>query len=833
MFLRDTRTHALVKHARAVPRSPTCGADKCYCSVPDEQARQLSIKCVPMSLVLQSLRGKSYLVNLLDCPGHVNFSDETSAALRLADGALVVVDAVEGVMTQTTRALRHAVAEGVPLVLLINKVDRLLLELKLPPGDAYHKLVHTIEEVNSVLAGCGYSGRRLSPELGNVIFASALYSWSFTLPSFASLYAERHPSINAAALAKRLWGDWYVDEETGSFERRGDQRTFVAFVLEPLYKIYSHALGSEPGADLQALLAELGVFLTKKEMRQDPRPLLRLVLSKLFNNSAGLVDALVRHIPSPVDSAPSRVESIYTGDLTTEIAAGMQACDPHGQLMVNVTKLYSRSDGSVFDAFGRVMSGSVTVGDTVAVLRPGYSLDDPEDMSVCTITGIWVYQARYRVAVNRVQAGNWALFDGLDQAISKTATLTRPSPGDACVFRPLSFDTIACVKVAIEPINPSELPKMLDALRKIGKSYPLAHTKIEDSGEHIILGTGELYLDCILHDLRRMYADIEIKVADPVASFAETVVDTSSIRCFAETPNRMSRLTMIAEPLDEGLAGDIESGRINLSWERPRVAAFFQSPPYNWDVLAARTVWAFGPDPGNGPNVLIDDTLSDEADKRLLYSVRPSIVQGFQWGTREGPLCDEPIRNVKFKILEAQIAEQAMHRGGGQIIPTARRVVYSSFLLATPRLMEPVYSVHIQTPADCIAAIYKVLARRRGHVTKEVPKPGTPLFDVEAFVPVIDSFGFETDLRTHTQGQAFCVSVFDHWAIVPGDPLDKSIVLHPLEPSPPPALAREFMIKTRRRKGLSEDVTVSKFFDDPMLLELAKQDQELQAYADR
>lgn len=76
-------------------------------------------------------------------------------------------------------------------------------------------------------------------------------------------------------------------------------------------------------------------------------------------------------------------------------------------------------------------------------------------------------------------------------------------------------------------------------------------------------------------------------------------------------------------------------------------------------------------------------------------------------------------------------------------------------------------------------------------------------YKLQAFLPVIESFGFETDLRYHTQGQAFCVSVFDHWAIVPGDPLDKNIVLRPLEPAPIQHLAREFMVKTRRRKVYS------------------------------
>jgi 116 kDa U5 small nuclear ribonucleoprotein component len=105
----------------------------------------------------------------------------------------------------------------------------------------------------------------------------------------------------------------------------------------------------------------------------------------------------------------------------------------------------------------------------------------------------------------------------------------------------------------------------------------------------------------------------------------------------------------------------------------------------------------------------------------------------------------------------------------------------------------------------------------RGHVVQDIPKPGSPLYTVKAYIPVMDSLGFETDLRTHTQGQAFCQQVFDHWQIVPGDPLDKTIQLRPLEPSPAPHLARDFMIKTRRRKGLSEDVVVSKFFDDPMV----------------
>lgn len=157
------------------------------------------------------------------------------------------------------------------------------------------------------------------------------------------------------------------------------------------------------------------------------------------------------------------------------------------------------------------------------------------------------------------------------------------------------------------------------------------------------------------------------------------------------------------------------------------------------------------------------------------------------------------------------------------MIPTARKVVHSSILTATPRLMEPIYQLQIQCPGDMVDSIQPLLIRRRGHIIQDKPVSGSLLYNVKGFLPVLDSFGFETDLRTFTQGQAMVHSVFDHWAIVPGDPLDRSIILHPLEPSPPHFLARELLVKTRRRKGLSEDVSISKFFDEGMKAQLAQE----------
>lgn len=793
-----------------------------------EQERGVSIKATPLTLLLPDIKGKSYLMNIFDTPGHVNFSDEVTAAMRMSDGAVIFVDAAEGVMLNTERLIKHAIQEKMAVTLCVNKIDRLILELKLPPQDAYYKIRHIIDEVNGLISLYSEEGkvRPVSPIIGNVCFASSQYNICFTLKSFANLYAQSYEGVSVREFSKRLWGDVYFNTKTRKFSKKpphgSAQRSFVEFILEPLYKIFAQVVG-DVDTTLPKVLDELGIHLTKEEMKINIKPLLRLVFSKFFSDLGGFVDMCIEHIPSPCFNAKNKVEHIYTGPTDTKLVQDMFNCDADGRLMVHSTKMYPTDDCTFFQVCGRVMSGTLHAGQEVRVLGENYTLNDEEDSRILTVGRLWIYEARYKVEVNRVPAGNWVLIEGIDQPIVKTSTITDLiTSEDVYIFRPLKFNTQSVIKIAVEPVNPSELPKMLDGLRKVNKSYPLLATKVEESGEHVVLGTGELYLDCVMHDLRNMYSEIDIKVADPVVSFCETVVETSSLKCFAETPNKRNKITMISEPLEKGLAEDIENQVVNIGWNKKRLGEFFQTK-YDWDLLAARSIWAFGPDT-TGPNILVDDTLPSEVDKALLASVKDSIIQGFQWGTREGPLCEEPIRNVKFKILDAVIAPEPLHRGGGQIIPTARRVAYSAFLMATPRLMEPYLFVEVQAPADCVSAVYTVLAKRRGHVTQDAPVPGSPLYIIKAFIPAIDSFGFETDLRTHTQGQAFCLSVFHHWQIVPGDPLDKSIVIRPLEPQPPTHLAREFMIKTRRRKGLSEDVSINKFFDDPMLLELARQD---------
>ncbi|CAJ1351624.1 unnamed protein product [Effrenium voratum] len=288
-------------------------------------------------------------------------------------------------------------------------------------------------------------------------------------------------------------------------------------------------LTSQLSSEIEVDSAEIFVKFTEEARRERKR-----------RAEAGDETSMLKY--TPPESAEAKVEKLYSGDQDGAVAEDMKKMDTTGYLMLHVVKQYHRPDCNAFDVFGRVLSGTVFRGDRVKILGETYSLDDDEDMAIKEIQNLWIMEGRYRVEVSHVPAGNWVLIGGIETCIKKTATITTASNEEEVeIFNPLRFPTTPVVKVAIEPLQPAELPKMVDGLRKIDKAYPLSRTKVEESGEHVLLGTGEVYLDCILHDLRRLYGDLEIKVADPVVEFCETVVETSSLKCFAETPNKKNK----------------------------------------------------------------------------------------------------------------------------------------------------------------------------------------------------------------------------------------------------------------------------------------------------
>lgn len=774
-----------------------------------EVERGLTIKLSPMTILLPNLRGSSVAINFIDTPGHVNFSDEMSVAQRLTDISVVVVDVVEGLTIGARQAIDNALNNNVELAFVINKIDRLVLELRLPPLDSYHKIRNTIDEINTYIQENQYLGNYkhnslISPELNNLLFASADLNFSFSLKSFATLYADRYGmDIDAVAFSKRLWGDVYFDEELNKFTTKSSKelkRSFIHFILEPLYKIISLVLATEP-EDLQKSLYEsFNVDLDKQLLKSDAQTLLKETFKLIFGGSQGFVD-IIEGLKSPEEHSKT---NLYTGP-ESDLSKSILLASSEGPLVAQVGKIIENSTALV-----RVLSGSIEKGQTIKVLGEHYN-DDDEDLQILTVDELFLGCGRYKIPIDKAPAGSIVLVGGIE-VISKSGTIVgNDIQEDVFTFRPIDYINKAVFKVVVAPDVPSELPKLLDGLRKINKTYCGVEVKVEESGEHVIFGSGELYLDSLLRDLREM-TRINIKISDPITKFSETVVDKSITKVSIKSQNGQNEITIIAEPLEENLATDIENNKFK---DVKRINKVLRDN-YGWDSLAARSLWTFGPD-SNGPNTLLNDTLPDEVDTNLLNSVKKSIIQGFQWAVREGPLADEPIRNVKFKLIDISLSKDSLQRGNGQIIPMVRRACYASILTSTPKIMEPVYSIEIISTAQTVRIIEDILDKRRGAVFKDTPIAATQLYKIQGFVPVIDSIGLETDIRVATQGQALVSLYFEKWTVVPGDPLDQDVFIPKLRPAHINSLARDFVMKTRKRKGLNGEPTLAKYIDKELV----------------
>jgi len=215
---KSTLTDSLVQRAGIISAAKA-GEQRFTDTRKDEQDRCITIKSTALSLyshmadeddlkdIPQKVSGNDFLINLIDSPGHVDFSSEVTAALRVTDGALVVVDCVEGVCVQTETVLRQALGERIKPVVIVNKVDRALLELQVSKEDLYQSFSRTIESVNVVIST--YFDKTLGdvqvqPYNGTVAFGSGLHGWGFTVRQFAVKYAKKF-GVDKSKMMERLW----------------------------------------------------------------------------------------------------------------------------------------------------------------------------------------------------------------------------------------------------------------------------------------------------------------------------------------------------------------------------------------------------------------------------------------------------------------------------------------------------------------------------------------------------------------------------------------------------------------------------------------------------
>jgi len=761
----------------------------------DEQERGVTIKATGVSLYFEHERddGKGsepHLINLIDSPGHVDFSSEVTAALRITDGALVVVDCIEGCAVQTETVLRQALQERVKPTLFLNKVDRCILELQMEPEDMYTRFRKTIEDVNVIIATYNdplMGDVMVSPEKGTVALGSGLHGWGFNVERFAKIYATKM-GVDKEKMMKRLWGDAFFNAKKKTWVNvmqpegvdKPLPRAFCQFIMTPIAQLMRSIMSDEK-EKYTKMMETLGIVLKGDDKHLVGKPLMKRTMQIWINAADTLLSMIVTKLPSPRVAQKYRVENLYEGPMDDEAANAIRACDPKGPLMMYVSKQVPTSDKGRFYAFGRVFSGTIATGQKVRILGPHYKPGSKEDLAVKNIQRTVLMMGRTVEQIADVPCGNTVALVGVDQYILKSGTITTIE--DAHIITAMKYSVSPVVKVAVKPKDGKDLPKLVEGLKKLSKSDPLVICTNEESGEHVIAGCGELHVEICLKDLREEFAQCDFIVSDPVVSYRETVTGLSSQTCLAKSPNKHNRIYLTAEPLSDELCMAIEGGALGPKAEPKERARMFREK-FDWDENAARKIWCWGPET-EGANLVVDTTQAVQ----YLNEIKEHVNSAFQWTTKEGPLCEENMRGIRFNIMDVTLHTDAIHRGAGQIMPPTRRCCFAAELTASPSLQEPYFLVEITCPQEAMSGVYQCMNLRRGCIFEENPREGTPLIQVKAHLPVSESFGFVAALRQQTSGQAFPQCVFDHWDVIPGNPMQEG-------------KAQDLILAVRKRKNI-------------------------------
>jgi len=663
-----------------------------------EQKRQMTVKAANASLY-HEYRGKPYLINLIDTPGHVDFQSKTIRALRVIDGAIVVVDAVEGVMTQTEMYLRVALEERVRPVLFINKIDRLIKELRLSPNEIQQRLVQIVKDVNTLIAT--YADKEfqkawlLDPMKGQVAFGSARDRWGLTIPLV--------------------------------------QQKGIKF--SDIVDIYTK--GKDAVAELQ----------------------------KAAPLHEAILDMVVKYVPNPREAQKYRIPKIWHGDLNHEVAKYMMEADPNGPLVMLINDIRVDPHAGLV-ATGRIYSGTLRAGEEVWLVNARV----PQ-----RVLQVSLYMGPYRELADEITAGNIAAALGLEKARSGETVVAMKYKDSMTPFEKLRMITESVVTVAIEPKNPQQLTKLIDALYKLHLEDPSLIVKInEETGEYLLSGVGTLHIEIALTLLKDLYG-LEVVASPPVIVYRETVRDASQV-FEGKSPNKHNKFYISVAPLNEETIRLMSEGIITEDMDARERAKILRDQA-GWDADEARRIMAID----ENLNMLIDMT----SGVQYLREVRDTIIQGFRLAMREGPLAMEPVRGVKVVLHDAVIHEDPAHRGPAQIFPAVRNAIFAGFLTARPTILEPILKLDIRTPIEYIGNISTVITKKRGKLI-EVQQMETSA-RVLAEIPVSESFDIADMLRNVTAGKAIWGQEFSRWAPVPE------------------SMLMDLIAKIRTRKGLKPE----------------------------
>ncbi|MFZ0325892.1 MAG: elongation factor EF-2 [Nitrososphaeraceae archaeon] len=668
-----------------------------------EQNRQMTIRGANVTLFYES-EGKEYVINMIDTPGHIDFTGRVTRALRAIDGVVVVSDSVEGIMTQTETVTRQALEERVRPVLYINKIDRLVKELRLNPAEMQRWLSNIIAEFNRLI------DIYAEPELKEI--------WKVSIQGNSVAFGS----------AKDRWG----------FNYKIAQKKGIGF--KDVYDAYT-----SDNPDAIKTLAESA-------------PLHEAIL--------GMV---VQHHPPPHVAQKYRIPKIWPGDLDSEIGRSLLTCDENGPVTMMVTTInVDPQAGRV--ATGRLFSGTIKDGDEVRLI---------DAKRLGKVQSVNIYMGNTREVVNMLPAGNIPALLGLDYAVAgETISSVKSIPA----FESIKYVSEPVVTIAVEPKHPKDLPKLVEALRRITVEDPNLIVKInEETGETLMAGMGVLHLEIATSLLQE--AGLDITTTQPLINYRETIRSKAG-PIMSKSPNKHNKIFMRVEPLDENIVDLIRSGHVKEDMDRKEMAKILREK--GWSADEARSVAALDV----SGNILIDETKGVQ----FIQESMDSIKSGFDDVLHSGPIAHESVRGVKFVLHHFVPHEDPAHRGLAQLMPATRRAMLGSMLIADPVLLEPLLGIEIKCPQEQIGTVAGILSGKRGKLLNVEQKGVISIIQGE--VPASETFDLSEVMRGGTAGKAMWNTFFKTWQPVPQ------------------SIFKNLILEIRKRKGLNpEPPTPDEFID--------------------
>ena len=770
--------------------------------LPAERDRNITMKTSAVSLLAS--RGKDlFYMTVVDSPGHVDFEAEVSNAVRLADGCFILVDAVEGVCVQTELVLRVAVKEKLSMVLIINKIDRLFVELGMDPQAAEIHLQQLLTEVN---AATMLEDSPFDPALGNVIFASCQGKWGVTVPKVAEQWAEKL-GMQVEQAKNLFWDNNYYDPKRKVVTKKQPSPQSLTFfaqsVLSPIWKAYQEL------DDVQTIAKRLNVQVAPKDTRVN-------IIAKWMPLSVSLIDATLQFLNTPLQSQGNRIETICPSIVkNNEFLDGVKNVSCNGPVLAFAPKIVHGGllrfpPGKThfkFVAYLRVYCGTIKIGDSLFVSH--IKTNNPYELKV---ESLYIFMGNELICIDSAPAG-CVVGIGIDNPMLKQSTLS--SIENAPLFISTTHYAQPIVRVSLEALDLTQQMDLVNGAELLAKIDPAVVISNDANGQLLMNCMGEVHLQFCIDELKNYLAQVEFSVSEPLVPCKETVIKASpkvsfsigstyiDATCFALPPECVELL----EKKQDKNNNSSSIININVNEVKDELIPILGEEFVN-NIIDI-----------NGTNILIAN--------EQFASFHNSIIAGFRLCVYAGPLCEEPIFGTCFTVESVGIRQLTLEYllqmddesafvpsssdaplQFGETIGCTKEAFRAAFLEASPRILEPMYRCEVQSDFSVIGKTYEVLQAHRCKIVEEKQKEGMNSTFISCFLPVIESFGFPMDLSNKTSGKAYPQLMFSHYELVTDDPFWKPQTEEELEyyskngKELKPNIAKKIIEYVRKRKGI-------------------------------